>query len=312
MTVLACGSCAFDHIMVFQGRFRDSILPDQLHALNVSFLADDKRMEFGGCAGNIAYSLNLLGVDVLPQAAVGVDFGNYAKHFDAAGICRDQIKVLDDEHTASAFIITDLDGNQVTVFHAGAMHRSHQVDIRVGADIGILSPEGREGMLLHARQMKDAGIPFIFDPGQGTPMFTADELIHLIDLADYLTCNEYEMELIMRKTDLTRAVIARRLQALVVTRGGQGSEIVAAGRHYTIPAAPIEALVDPTGCGDAYRAGLICGMIAQLDWEVTGQVASLMGAFTVEKNGTQNHAFTKAVFNERFERAFGCPSPLDA
>lgn len=310
MTVLVCGSLAFDHNMIFEGRFRDSILPDQLHNLNVSFLVGDKRHEFGGCAGNIAYNLHLIGLDALPQAAVGDDFGEYAKHVDALGICRDRVRALDGEHTAAAYILTDLDNNQITMFHAGAMQRSHEIDVQDGVDFGILAPEGREGMLLHARQMKDAGIPFMFDPGQGTPMFNAQELTHFIDLADYMVCNAYEMEFIARKLNLNNADIARRLRALVVTHSEHGSEIIADDRRYEIAAAPIETAADPTGCGDAYRAGLLRGLLAEMDWETTGQLASLMGAIKVERKGTQNHSFTQASFNERFERAFKRASPL--
>lgn len=310
MTVVVCGSCAFDHIMVFNGRFRDDIMPERVHALNVSFLIGDLNREYGGCAGNIAYNLRLVGVDASPYSAVGDDFQEYARHLERHGVCCEHLKTLDGEKTAGAYIITDLEGNQITAFHAGAMQRSHEIDVCDRAAMGILAPESREGMLLHARQMKDAGTPFVFDPGQGTPMFDGDDLDYFLDAADYVVSNDYEMGLIERKTGLGRERLAQRVRALVTTKGGEGSEIYADGRRFDIPAAPISRAADPTGCGDAYRAGLLYGLLERLDWETTGRMASLMGAIKVEHKGTQNHGFSVASFNERFERAFGRPGPL--
>ena len=309
MTILVCGSFAFDHIMNFQGRFHESILPEQLGSLSVSFPIDDKRDEFGGCAGNIAYNLRLLGLDALPLATVGGDFQKYAAHLKKMGIRSEHIMVLEDEHTSSAFIVTDTDGNQITIFHAGAMKRSHEINVPDGVAIGILAPEGREGMLLHARQMHDANIPFIFDPGQGVPMFEVEELAGFIRMADYLTCNTYEMEMIMKKTGWDKAKIASSLKALVVTNSEKGSLIEADNSCYKIPAAPAEESVDPTGCGDAYRAGLIYGIRHGLDWKTTGCIASLMGAYAVEFAGTQKHSFTSDDFDERFAQAFGYEMP---
>lgn len=303
MTVLICGSMAFDNIMVFNDRFKNHILPDRVHNLNVSFMAEDKQVEFGGCAGNIAYNLNLLGVEAVPQATVGDDFSTYAQWMDECGISRSQIMELPGEHTSSAFIITDIDGNQVTAFHAGAMLRSHEIDVKGDIAIGILAPEGREGMLLHARQMKKAGIPFVFDPGQGTPMFTAAELDNFISDAGWLACNDYESRMICKMLNTEPAALAQRVNALIITRGGEGSDIYADGKHYRIPAAPVREAIDPTGCGDAYRAGLLYGLLHRLDWETTGRLASLMGAIKVECSGTQNHRFKRDEFNERFALA---------
>ena len=307
MTVIVCGSVAYDNVMVFPGRFRDHILPDRIHMLNVAFLVPSLRRDFGGCAGNIAYNLGLLGVPGLPMATVGRDFGAYADWMRATGVDASQVRVIDDEYTAQAFITTDLDDNQITAFHPGAMTRSHEnrVEDVAGVQWGIVAPDGRQGMVEHARQFAEAGIPMLFDPGQGLPMFDGPELLDFIDQAAWVAVNDYEGQLLCERTGLTHREIASRVRALVVTRGAEGSVIHADGREYVIPAARPDAVADPTGCGDAYRAGLVYGLQQGLDWETTGRVASLMGAIKVAHAGTQSHSFGLDELRDRFRAAFG-------
>ena len=307
MTVLVCGSVAYDNVMVFPGRFRDHILPDRIHMLNVAFLVPSLRRNFGGCAGNIAYNLGLLGVPGLPMAAVGRDFGAYADWMRATGVDASQVRVIDDEYTAQAFITTDLDDNQITAFHPGAMNHSHlnRVSQVPGCTLGVVAPDGRQGMVEHARQFAEAGIPMLFDPGQGLPMFDGPELLDFIDQAAWVAVNDYEGQLLCERTGLTHREIASRVRALVVTRGAEGSVIHADGREYVIPAARPDAVADPTGCGDAYRAGLVYGLQQGLDWETTGRVASLMGAIKVAHAGTQSHSFGLDELRDRFRAAFG-------
>jgi adenosine kinase len=307
MHTLICGSLAFDNIMVFGDRFKNHILPDQVHILNVCFLVPEMRREFGGCAGNIAYNLMLLGGAPLPMATVGQDFASYAEWMDACGIDRRHVLTVDNTFTAQAFITTDLDDNQITAFHPGAMgfaHRNRVHDAKQ-VSLGIVSPDGREGMIEHAAQFADSGIPFIFDPGQGLPMFEGEELLRFIDQADWLTVNDYEWQLVRERTGLTVEELTARLRALIVTRGGAGSVIYTADREYLIPAARPAAVKDPTGCGDAFRAGLIYGLNHGLDWETTGRIASLMGTIKIEHFGTQNHRFTMEEFRARFCEEFG-------
>lgn len=307
MSALICGSLAFDTIMVYPGRFKNEILPDQVHMLNVSFLVPDLRREFGGCAGNIAYSLKLLGGDGRIMGTVGKDFDNYIEWMDQHGISRDYVKRIDQTYTAQAYITTDLDDNQITAFHPGAMNHAHEqaVPVDEGITLGIVSPDGKDGMITHARQFADAGIDFIFDPGQGLPMFDGDELQAIIDQAAYLTVNEYEGRLVCDRIGASESDIAAQLKAMIVTRGHQGASIYADGATYDIPTGTPEALADPTGCGDAFRAGLIYGLQRGLDWETTGRVASLAGTFKIEKPGTQNHSFTMDEFKARFADEFG-------
>jgi adenosine kinase len=303
---LICGSLAFDTIMVFPGRFKDHILPDRIHMLNVSFLVPQLRREFGGCAGNIAYNLQLLGDEGFPMATAGRDFAPYAQWMEECGVPRDYVRILDTEHTAQAFITTDLDDNQITAFHPGAMQRSHANSV-ADADavkIGIVAPDGRDGMIAHAAQFAAAGIPFIFDPGQGLPMFGREELDLFISQASWVTVNDYEWQLMQQKTGWSEQDVARRVQALVITRGPQGSMIHIKEGELAIPAAAPDAVVDPTGCGDAYRAGLLHGLLHGLDWETTGRVASLMGAIKIETRGTQNHRFTREEFDRRLRASF--------
>ena len=306
MTALICGSMAFDTIMVFEDRFKNHILPDQVHILNVSFLVPSMRREFGGCAGNIAYNLKLLGGDGRPMATVGQDFAPYAQWMDKAGVSRQSLRELVDDYTAQAYITTDQDDNQITAFHPGAMNQSHlnRVDDEQGISIGIVSPDGRQGMIEHAEQFAEAGIPFIFDPGQGMPMFDGDDLNHFLELARWLTLNDYEFQLFSERTGKSALQIASELDALIITRGAEGSVIHTDNREIHIPVANIDAIKDPTGCGDAYRSGLLYGLMNGLDWDTTGRLAAVMGACKIEVNGTQNHAPSRDEIDQRFQENF--------
>ena len=307
MSALICGSFAYDTIMVFQDKFKNHILPDKVHMLNVSFYVPDMRREFGGCAGNIAYNLNLLGGKPVPMGAVGSDFGPYADWMDVVGLDRTHVTLAEGKYTAQAYITTDMDDNQITAFHPGAMDASHQnrVSDAAGITIGILSPDGRQGMLEHAGQFVEAGIPFIFDPGQGLPMFGGDELQSFIDKATWISVNDYELQMMQEHTGLSPHEIAERVDGLIVTLGGEGSHIYTEKQRIDIPAAPVSEMNDPTGCGDAYRGGLLFGLMNGLDWETTGRVAALMGAIKIEQHGTQNHSFTLDEFRARYRESFG-------
>ncbi len=307
MSALICGSIAFDTIMVYSGQFKNEILPDQVHMLNVSFLVPDMRREFGGCAGNIAYSLALLGGQGQAMATVGKDFDDYGDWMAEHGISRDYIKVIDDAYTAQAYITTDLDDNQITAFHPGAMNHAHEqsVPADTGITLGVVSPDGKDGMVAHAQQFADAGIDFMFDPGQGLPMFNGDELKTIIGQASYLALNDYESQLVRDRTGMSEADIAAQLKALIITKGGNGSIIYADGQTHKIPAGSPAALADPTGCGDAFRAGLIYGMQQGCDWPTIGRIASLMGTIKIERPGTQNHSFTLDGFKARLADEFG-------
>ncbi len=307
MSALICGSFAFDTIMVFQDKFKNHILPDQLHILNVSFLVPEMRREFGGCAGNIAYNLNLLGGAALPMGTVGTDFAPYAEWMDKCGIPRTHLTTIDKSYTAQAFITTDADDNQITAFHPGAMSFSHKnsVSQTKNATIGIVSPDGRDGMIEHAKQFAEADIPFIFDPGQGMPMFDGDDLVKFIDQATWITVNDYEWQLMQERTGLSEKQVAERVKALIITKGGEGAVIHSAGDIYNIPPAKVTAVKDPTGCGDAFRGGLLYGLMNKMDWKTTGRIASLMGAIKIEHHGTQNHSMTLDEIKQRFNESFG-------
>ena len=298
---------AYDTIMVFHDQFKNHILPEKVHILNVSFLVPVLRREYGGCAGNIAYNLNLLGEDAQIMAVVGHDFEPYSQWLNQNKLSTEYIHILDSQYTGQAYITTDQDGNQITAFHPGAMSFSHLNAIPANADIsiGIVSPDGKEGMQLHAEQFAELGIPFIFDPGQGMPMFDGAELLTFVDQANYVTLNDYESELMQERTGLSLEQIAERVDALIITLGAHGSKIYTDGQCIIIPAAKPHAVLDPTGCGDAYRAGLLYGLMNEFDWEITGRIASLMGAIKIEHNGTQNHAITMADFKQRFHENFG-------
>jgi len=311
MTTLVTGSIAYDTIMVFPDRFRNHLLPDQLHILNVCFLTPQMRREFGGTAGNIGYNLKLLGEDPVLMATVGEDIGPYLARLEALGIAHAHLKRIAGEFTAQAFITTDLDDNQITAFHPGAMNHAHEnrVEAGIGATLAIIGPDGKEGMLQHSRQCAALGIPFLFDPGQGLPMFSREELLEMVGLADYLAVNDYEGKLLEEKTGRRLDELARQLKALVATQGAKGSHIYAGGKRLDIPQVEAEAVVDPTGCGDAYRAGLLYGIARGWDWESTGRLGSLMGAIKIAQRGPQNHRPSRGEIAERYRKAFGA-SPL--
>ena len=305
---LICGSVAYDTILVFPDQFKTHILPDKIHILNVAFLVPEMRREYGGCAANIAYGVTLLGDTALPMATAGHDFGPYRERMVSKGISVEHIKVIEEAFTAQAFITTDLDDNQITAFHPGAMQYAHLnkiADVRAKVALGIVAPDGRQAMIEHAAQFQAAGIPFIFDPGQGLPMFSGEELKQFIERAAWMAVNDYEWGLVQQKTGLTQAEITDKVKALVVTRGAEGSVIYTKDRTWTIPCAKPKAVVDPTGCGDAYRAGLIHGLLHGLNWETTGRLASLMGAIKIESRGPQNHQFSRPELLRRYAENFG-------
>jgi adenosine kinase len=304
---LICGSVAYDTILIFPDRFKSHILPDKIHMLNVSFLVPQMRREFGGCAANIAYGLNLLGDRGIVMATVGQDFAPYKERMVGQGISLKHVTVVDGTFTAQAFITTDLDDNQITAFHPGAMQQAHLnkvTDAVSGVTLGIVAPDGRQAMIEHAAQFAAASVPFIFDPGQGLPMFGADELKTFIAQARWVAVNDYEWGMLQDKTGLSAAEIASQVDALIITQGAEGSLIHTGGRKLTIPCAKPKAVVDPTGCGDAYRAGLIHGLLRGLDWETIGRTASLMGAIKIESRGPQNHSFTPDEFERRYRDNF--------
>lgn len=307
MPTLICGSIAYDTIMVFRDRFKNHILPDQLHILNVAFLVPDMRREFGGCAGNIAYSLKMLGSDPLIMATVGDDYAPYAERLEKLGISQKHIRQVPGSFTAQAFITTDLDDNQITAFHPGAMNHAHENRVKdaKGATLGIVAPDGRDGMLQHAREFHEAGIPFIFDPGQGLPMFGGEELLEFVRLAEYVTVNDYEAQMLQERTGKTIEELAKLVKAFVVTLGARGSLVHTARNPIEIPCVKAEEIVDPTGCGDAFRAGLLYGIAAGMDWETTGRLASLLGSLKIAARGGQNHSCTRDEIAERYRLSFG-------
>jgi len=307
MRTLICGSIAYDTIMVFRDRFKNHILPDQLHILNVAFLVPDLRREFGGCAGNIGYNLKLLGGEPLVMATVGDDYMPYDERMAKLGLSQQHVRRVPGTFTAQAFITTDLDDNQITAFHPGAMNHSHENHVAdaKAVKLGIIAPDGREGMLQHAREFHAAGIPFVFDPGQGLPMFGGEELAEFVRLASYVTVNDYEGEMLQERTGSRLEDLAKSVKALVVTKGARGSIVHAGGRQIEIPCARAQEVVDPTGCGDAYRAGLLYGLAAGLDWPLTGRLASLLGAIKIAKRGGQNHHFSRDEIAQRFKEDFG-------
>jgi adenosine kinase len=307
MSILVTGSIAYDTIMVFPDRFRNHLLPDQLHILNVCFLTPEMRREYGGTAGNIAYNLRLLGEAPLVMATVGEDSDAYLTRFAKLGIGTGHLKRIPGQFTAQGFITTDLDNNQITNFHPGAMNYSHEnhVTPSLGARLAIIGPDGKQGMQQHARECAEQGVPFLFDPGQGLPMFSADELGELLRLADYVALNDYEGKLLEEKTGRKLLDIARDVKTLVYTQGSRGSIIFAGGQRHDIPCVQAESVVDPTGCGDAYRAGLLYGISHKWDWPSTGKLGSVMGAIKIAQRGGQNHALPEEEIQARFKRAFG-------
>ena len=307
MSALICGSLAYDTIMVFPDQFKNHILPDKVHILNVSFLVPRMRREFGGCAGNIAYNLKLLGGDPIPMATVGQDFAAYREHFDACGITLNHVKEIEDLYTAQAFITTDLDDNQITAFHPGAMMRSYENHVRdvAGVKFGIVGPDGYEAMLQNSKEFAELGIPFIFDPGQAMPLYNGKELSQMIEQATYVTVNDYESSLLQERTGWNEKQIAERVEAYLITRGPKGSEVHTKKGMTHVPAATAMRVVDPTGCGDAYRAGLIYGLMNGMDMATAGRIASLMGAIKIEHLGPQNQRFDYEQFADQFRQQFG-------
>ena len=307
MPTLICGSVAYDTIMVFRDRFKNHILPDKLHILNVAFLVPDMRREFGGCAGNIAYSLKMLDGEPVIMATVGDDYHTYSLRLDKLGIEQKHIRSIPCTYTAQAFITTDLDDNQITAFHPGAMNHSHanSVTEASGITLGIVAPDGRDGMLQHAREFYEANIPFIFDPGQGLPMFSGEELLDFVRMAQYVTVNDYEAQMLQERTGRNIEDLAKLASAFLVTLGARGSLVYTGGQSLTIPCVKAEAVVDPTGCGDAFRAGLLYGIAAGYDWPTTGRLASLLGSIKIAQRGGQNHRFTRDEIAERYRQSFG-------
>lgn len=307
MTILVCGSMAYDTIMVFQDPFRNHILPDQIHILNVCFVVPTMRREFGGCAGNIAYSLKLLGDEPTIMSTVGHDFGPYAARLAELGMSTRHIRVLDDQFTAQAFITTDTEDNQITAFHPGAMGSSHlnRISDASGIRLGIVSPDGRDGMLEHARGLAEAGIPFLFDPGQGLPMFSGEELLGMLKGAKALTVNDYEARMFEQKTGRSLSEVAGMVEAVVMTRGAEGSIVYTGGQQIEVPAVKPDGLVDPTGCGDAYRAGLLHGIAKGWDWKRSARLASVMGSIKIAYRGGQNHKPGRDEIAGRYQKAFG-------
>ncbi len=306
---LICGSLALDTIMVFPDRFARHILPGESHVLSVSFQIGEMRREWGGCAGNIAYNLKRLGGEPVVMATVGDDGGAYIERLKAQQVAADGVRVIAGTFTAQAFIITDLDDNQITAFHPGAMNESHRNHVGEVAAIalGIVAPDGRDGMLAHVQQFAAANIPFIFDPGQGLPLFSGAELLEMIDCANYLAVNDYEARLLSERTGLSLEALAARVEALIVTLGAEGSRIHAEGKILEIPAVRPGQLVDPTGCGDAYRAGLLYGIGQGLGWQRTGRLASLLGSLKITARGGQNHNFSRDTVAALYEQSFGQP-----
>jgi adenosine kinase len=307
MSTLICGSVAYDNIMVFQDRFKDCILPDQIHILNVCFLVPHIRRVFGGCAGNIAYSLKLLGGDPVIMATIGDDAGPYLSRLDDLGLSREHVRLVPGSFTAQAFITTDLDDNQITAFHPGAMNFSHYNSVSEAKDvsIAIVAPDGRDGMLKHARDLAAGSVPFIFDPGQQLPMFSSDELLEFLTLANYACLNDYEAKLLCDRTGKPLDELAAKVEALIVTLGSEGSRIYADGECIEIPCVKADVVVDPTGCGDAYRAGLLYGISNNWDWKRTGSLAAVMGAIKVAHQGCQSHTPTRDEIAKRFAGVFG-------
>ncbi len=305
MHTLICGSLAFDTIMVFQDKFKNHILPDKIHALSVAFYVPEMRREFGGTAGNIAYNLQLLEGKPLMMATVGDDFAPYAKWLNQNNLNTSHVKQITNTFTAQAFITTDIEDNQITAFHPGAMVESHQNSVNDAANISlaVIAPDGRDGMFQHARECFEAGIPFLFDPGQGLPMFNGEELLSFIEMATYLAVNDYEAQVLQDKTGLTLEQLASKVSALIVTLGGQGSHIYADGQRFEIPCVKADKIVDPTGCGDAYRAGLLYGIASGWDWLTCGRLASTMGAIKIASRGGQNHKPTRTEIENLYSQA---------
>lgn len=313
MHTLICGSLAYDTIMVFEDRFKNHILPEKIHILNVAFLVQEMRREFGGTAGNIAYNLQLLDGKPLIMATVGDDFTSYADWMISNNLNPAHVRTITGNFTSQAFITTDLDDNQITAFHPGAMNHSHANSVNDAKDVSlaIIAPDGRNGMFQHARECFEAGIPYLFDPGQGLPMFNGEELLHFIEMADFLAVNDYEAQLLQDKTGLNLEALAKKVKALIVTLGANGSVIHADGQRIEIPCVEATEIIDPTGCGDAYRAGLLFGIVHGWDWLMTGRLASVMGSIKIASRGGQNHQAGCREIEQRYAAAYGSPIKLN-
>jgi len=307
MRTLICGSLAYDTIMVFRDRFGRHILPDKTHMISVSFTVGDMRREWGGCAGNIAYNLKALGGDPVVMATIGDDGAPYRERLAALGVAADGVRSVAGSFTAQAYIITDLEDNQITAFHPGAMGHSHESRVGDvdGVRLGIVAPDGRDGMLKHAAEFRAAKIPFVLDPGQAMTLFSGDELVDMIDAATVVAVNDYEARLIAERTGLTVEEIARRVEALVVTLGAEGSRIHVGSATIHVPAVRPSALVDPTGCGDAHRAALLYGMAQGWDWQKTGRLGSLLGSIKIAARGGQNHAIDRDGVAAMYAKEYG-------
>ena len=297
MATLICGSLAFDTIMSFEGRFAEQILPDQLHILNVYFLVTSLRRDFGGCAGNIAYAMRQLGGTPLPVATLGNDGGDYLARLRQLDISTEFVRTIDDSYTAHAMIITDRDNNQITAFHPGAMMQAHRTRIAAhdGVRLGIISPDGRDAMLQHAEQFRAAGIPFVFDPGQGLPMFNGDELAHFVELATWVTVNDYEGRMLCDRMGIELDELSRRVQGLVVTLGGEGCDIWEAGVRTRVPPVQAASVVDPTGCGAAWRGALLHGLEPGWPLARCAALGNRLGALKIASRGPQNYQVDGAV-----------------
>ncbi len=309
--LIVCGSMAYDTIMVFQDRFRHHILPEHIHMLNVAFHVPELRREFGGCAGNIAYGLKLLGMDPIIVAAMGHDAGPYLERLHALGIREEGIRIFAEQHTAQAFIITDLDDNQITAFHPGAMLLAHAVAVEPswGAAWGIVAPDGREAMLVHCEELFDAQVPFVFDPGQGLPLLSGAELLRCLELATAAIVNDYEAQLLSERTGLGLEAIAERVQALIVTRGAEGCVVYVDGKQHAIPAVPAARVVDPTGCGDAFRAGVLCAKAYGADWPDAARLGAVMAARKIATSGGQNYTITRPEVERTLVEVYGTQAP---
>jgi adenosine kinase len=308
--VIICGSVAFDTIMVFEGKFQDHILPDQVHALSVSFLVPSMRKEYGGCAGNIAYNMRLLGGQPVPVATVGQDAGDYLARMQGQGTDTSFVKVIPDTFTAQCFITTDLSDNQITAFHPGAMGDSASNDLSAAQGVwGIVAPDAKDGMFAHARRLHARGIPFIFDLGQAMPLFSGADIEDMLTMAQVITVNDYEATVVEQRTGRSMADIAKTLQAAIITRGEKGSTLLADGVETHIPAVKATAVVDPTGCGDAYRAGLLYGLTLGWSWADCCRIASLMGSLKIAERGAQNHTATREQISSLLQQHYGLTLP---
>jgi len=307
MSALICGSLAYDTIMVFPDQFKEHILPDKVHILNVAFLVPQMRREFGGVAGNISYNLRLLGGEPYPMATVGDDFGPYQRHLDQLGISTRYVRHVEGAFTPQAFITTDIDDNQITAFHPGAMQHSYlnRVANAENIRIGIVAPDGKAAMIQHSHDFAELGIPHIFDPGQGMTLFNGEELRQFIREAKYVVVNDYEYQLLKERTGLNGKDIAEQVEALIVTRGGEGSVLRTRDDLHTIATVQPDDVQDPTGCGDAFRAGLIHGLLNDLDLVTCCRIGSVMGAIKVAQQGPQNHRPAVEEIEQRFFDNFG-------